>query len=127
MGGVVINSTDDLRTELDGPVNLHKQSAAKVWCTYDASSTPVISESFNCSSITDNGTGDQTTSYTNSMNTTTYSLSGSCFHATSGRPITFGAQNSLKLTGSVRARTIDATEVFRDTQNASPVVHGDLA
>ena len=50
------------------PVTLTKQSAAKAWITYKGTSTNAIMDSLNMSGVVDNGTGDYTMSFTNSMN-----------------------------------------------------------
>ena len=49
------------------PVTLTKQSAAKVFVRYDSNGGNTINISFNVSSVTDNGTGHQTTNFTNAM------------------------------------------------------------
>ncbi len=56
------------------PVTLTKQSAAKAWITYKGTSTNAIMDSLNMSGVVDNGTGDYTMSFTNSMNNSEYNL-----------------------------------------------------
>lgn len=46
----------------------------KQWCRWNQTGTAAIDESFNTSSLTDLGTGRGRLTYTNSMNTTTYSV-----------------------------------------------------
>ena len=61
-----------------GPVTLTKQSAAKVYAHWNASSgSPSLQESFNTSSITDNATGDFSVNFTSSLSTSTYGQYGS--------------------------------------------------
>ena len=55
-----------------GPVTLTKQHAAKAWMNYKGTSTNAISGSFNISGVVDNGTGNYTASFTNSMADTVY-------------------------------------------------------
>ena len=50
-----------------GPITLTKQSAAKAFIRYDSNGGNTINVSFNVASVTDNGTGYQTTNFTNSM------------------------------------------------------------
>tara|TARA_A100001015_G_scaffold214117_1_gene240292 strand:- start:10 stop:438 length:429 start_codon:yes stop_codon:yes gene_type:complete len=45
-----------------------QQGLAKAWATFNADGTPAFRDSFNSSTLTDNGTGDMTISYTNSFN-----------------------------------------------------------
>ena len=65
---------DTIQSTSGGAATLTKQSAAKAWITYKGTSTNAIKESFNMASVTDNGTGDYTMSFTNSMNTSEYHL-----------------------------------------------------
>ena len=50
-----------------GPVTLTKQSAAKQYLSFNASGGNLTNISLNVSSVTDNGTGDFTASYTNNF------------------------------------------------------------
>ena len=49
----------------------------KVWCNFNGSGTAAINDSFNVSSLTDNGTGDYTLSFTSAFANTNYALGGS--------------------------------------------------
>ena len=53
-----------------------QQGLCKVWCDLDGTGTIAIDDSFNCASATDNGTGDYTIAYTNSISNANYSLTG---------------------------------------------------
>ena len=48
------------------------QGLAKAWANSSGGGTPVVDDSFNNASITDNGTGDQTFTFTNNMNNANY-------------------------------------------------------
>ena len=48
--------------------------SAKAWITYKGTDTNAIMESLNMSGVVDNGTGDYTMSFTNSMNTAEYNI-----------------------------------------------------
>ena len=45
----------------------------KIWVDLDGTGTIAIDDSLNCTSATDNNTGDYTVTFTNSMNSATYS------------------------------------------------------
>jgi hypothetical protein len=49
------------------------QGLCKSWVSLNGTSTIVIDDSFNMSSITDNSTGNYTTTYTNDLNSASYS------------------------------------------------------
>ena len=48
---------------------------AKAWVNFDGTGTVAIRDSFNVSSITDNGTGDYTVNFTTAMPNANYSVS----------------------------------------------------
>ena len=43
------------------------QSVAKAWVNFDGTGTAAIQDSFNVTSLTDNGTGDYTINFTNAL------------------------------------------------------------
>lgn len=59
-----------------GPIDLHKQSAAKAWARFDMSSA-TLNDSLNIGSLTDNGTGDFTLNFSNNMASGNYTHVGS--------------------------------------------------
>jgi hypothetical protein len=106
-----------------GPVTLTKQSAAKAWCRTTGTGTPVISVSFNVSSLTDNGVGDQTFTYTSSFSATP---------ATPANPqssvFAAGAAQVLAAsTSSVQLKTHDSAGLSTDDEGKHMVSNGDLA
>lgn len=71
----------------DGTNSATTEAIAKgtpqTWVTYVGTGTVSISDDLNVSTITDNGTGDYTTNYTNNYSSTTY-----CIIASSSNPST---------------------------------------
>jgi hypothetical protein len=55
-----------------GPVTLTGQSASKAWVDGNGTGTVSIDASFNISTMTDNGTGQYTFSFTNAFSSTAY-------------------------------------------------------
>ena len=51
-----------------------EQGRAKSWVQFDGRSTPSIADSFNVSSITDNGTGDYDVKFSTNMSNANYSV-----------------------------------------------------
>jgi hypothetical protein len=49
---------------------------AKAWCNFNGTGTVAIRDSFNVSSITDNGTGDYTVNFTTAMPNANYVVAG---------------------------------------------------
>ena len=60
-----------------GPVTLTGQSAAKAWVSLNGTGTVAIRESFNVSSITDNGAGSYTVNFATAMDDANYVVAGS--------------------------------------------------
>ena len=59
------------------------QGRAKSWIAFDGSGTVSIYDSFNVSSLTDNGTGDYSITMTNAMSNANYSVVGNAGLGTS--------------------------------------------
>ena len=51
--------------------------SAKAWVNFNGTGTVAIRQSYNVSSITDNGTGDYTVNFTNAMTDTNFSICAS--------------------------------------------------
>lgn len=91
-----------------------KGQIIKAWITFVGEGTVSIRQSFNVSSITDNGTGDYTISYSTSFSNTNYCLVGSATEDEDG-----GAGNrgqfilsptrAAHATGSSRVHTMNCT------------------
>lgn len=60
------------------------QGRAKAWITFNGTGTVANRDKFNIASITDNGTGDYTLTFTNNMSSSDYVVVGSSGFATAG-------------------------------------------
>jgi len=100
----------DTITASDGtsPVTLTKQSAAKAWANFNSTGTLAIRASINIASIADNGTGDYTASFTNSMSDADYAPNGSGQNS---------ANTAIGLT--FNPRTLAASNFAMDFRNES--------
>ena len=116
-----------------------QQGLAKAWNRFTEESTTAIRDSFNVSGITDNGTGDTTTTYSNAMSNANYASSsmatwqgdsrGGCWlnynwgnTNTGTRPTTTALRTKAYAGG-----TASLDPVAQDLDEASVIVHGDLA
>jgi len=102
-----------------GPVALTKQSAAKAWTKYDQATTTAIDVSFGVSGITDHGSGDATTAFTNSFSSADFAHSG------------FAKENGLinwksSAAGNIRCVTITTSAVNADYDEVAIILFGDL-
>jgi hypothetical protein len=108
---------------------------AAAWLSLNGD-TPAIRDSNNVASVTDNGTGDYTTNFSNSMGDANYGASGSCCGAGSVNSalnvvqINSSAYNVLSAPTASLFRTIvvhDVNSVKQDVDYLTLTVHGDLA
>ena len=121
----------DTITGSDGtsPVTLTKQEALKFWVSFDGA-TPATSESLNQSTLTDNGTGDFTHTFTSAFGAATYGFQLSIRDgSTAGRGRMCNPQN-----GSTYSTTAfqsefqnDISSTMQDPDDASVWAVGDLA
>jgi len=104
-----------------------QQGLAKVWINFDGQSTIATRDSHNVTSISDDGTGQFSTSYTSNMATVGYAASGG--HNRSGLSSTTFNNDSVwaATTSSVGHTTADSTNTGRDCDAVMVSILGDLA
>jgi len=128
---------DTIQNTSGGAVTLTKQSATKQWTNINGGGgTPVVRDSFNNSSLTDNGTGDYTLSLSNSMDNANYSLQTTVSSDTGGAPTVFNrkltvyAASAVPTTSQYRIASgynyYTASNFLDNTYNFTEV-QGDLA
>jgi hypothetical protein len=101
-------SADNLSNKDDTkeiPVETVVAGSAKVWVNFNGSGTIAIRDSFNVSSLTDNGTGQYTVNFTNEMANVNYApvVGGEIFHVTP-RDLLVGSVN-IESSSSAHALT----------------------
>ena len=109
------------------PVTLTKQSAAKAWVNFNGTGTIASRDSFNSASLVDNGTGDYTNNFTNSMGNANFSAMVASGDV-SGSKSTRDEEVYQITTGLVKYYIYHTnTELARDVGYIGGTVHGDLA
>ncbi len=68
--------TNTIQTSSGGPVTLTKQHAAKAWANFNGSGTLAVRDSFNVTSISDDGTGLYSVDFSNAMSDGNYAAPG---------------------------------------------------
>jgi len=105
-----------------------QQGVAKSWVNYDcASTTP--RDSFNVASLSDNGTGYFTTTFTNNMNNDDYSIPTSSNDVNASATL-YGLNAHTYATGSVQCDSFEAnpsTVQQIDSNHNHLAIFGDLA
>ena len=105
------------------PVTLTKQSAAKAWANLNGS-TFGLRDSFSVASALDNGTGDYTINFSNSMNNANFSAVNS--GGDGGDGVRAGGAQTYA-TGSFRTYIRNTSNTNTDALYYNLSVNGDLA
>lgn len=99
---------------------------AKAWVNFNGTGTVAIRDSFNVSSITDNGTGDYTVNFTTAMPNANYSVSGIQGFTANATPAGFLTVCRNGTTGDRVAPTTSAVRVNSCGQNGGTVDITDI-
>jgi len=100
-----------------------QQGLAKAWGHVATANSTTLDDSFNYTSVTDNGTGDWTYAFVNSMTNSAYSFVS--IHGSAGSNSAFSRSNTYA-TGSIRFWTYTGAGVT-DAVLITNTVSGDLA
>ncbi len=103
-----------------------EQGRAKAWINFDGDGTIAIRDSFNVSSITDNGTGDYTITFSNAMANTNYCVTGSCTYLIGTVPRMRDLSPYVWATGSIRVITGYGDQTMADHEVVGVAVFGDV-
>ena len=123
-----IDENEDIRTIQGGPVDLHKQSAAKAWANLNGTGTIALRDSLNISSVVDNGTGDYTFNYTDNFLNANYSFSPSGgIGATGSGSRSISIANDDPSISSIRVVSETSSGSDDDIEYVTLIVLGDLA
>ena len=99
------------------------QALAKQWATHTQASTYVLDDSFNVASITDNGTGETTVTFTNQPSNANYAVTfGTGFK---NRFAIANANNTTRV--KIECNEVQGINPAIDGADIHHVVHGDLA
>ncbi len=107
------------------------QRTAKAWAYFDGTGTPSFHDSYNCSTITDGGTGIYSINYTNNLGSADYAAVASAGSAEEG-PLGFATE--FAITNVDGGSTVALCEVLvincpyfilQDGENISLTVFGD--
>ena len=106
-----------------------KQGLSKCWCLFEGDGTPAITDSFNITLTTDNGTGDYTFAITNNMSNVNYCVPCGTVKDTGGQTTNIAVDHDNPPSASVLRMLCvdDYTQAQRDGELQSFNVLGDLA
>ena len=107
-----------------------QQGLVKAWLHFNGSGTISITDSFNHASLTDHGTGDYSSVFTNNMNNANHATTGSTINGAGGPSssnvglVTIGEGNTTSLIG---IGSVANTANANDRSKIYSQVTGDLA
>ena len=110
------------------PATLTKQSAAKAWVNFNGTGTIVIIDSLNFTSLTDDGTGAYTATYTNDMSDDNPAKTFSADGNNSTNYARIATMTGPASASNAKCAThLSNTTTKSDMARVNIVVHGDLA
>jgi hypothetical protein len=106
-----------------------QQGVAKAWVNFNGTGTIAARDSFNVTSLTDNGTGDYTVTYSNSMSNGNYAVNTSANNTISFYSLmsSIDTSSGVVLVGSARFFTASSSTLGVDARTVNFSLHGDLA
>ena len=87
--------------------------AVKAWIKLNGTGTIAVNASYNVASITDNGTGDYTITFTNNMSDANYAFAGACKEDTTGNgrgQFFIAAYRHAAVVGSLRINSMNSED-----------------
>ena len=122
---------DTIQSTGGGAATLTKQEAAKAYVLFNGTGTVATRKTFNCSSVTDNDTGDYRPNWTSVFDSANYINTGSCIGSPETSSGTLGELNGSGDTGfaagSVDLSTRNASGTRFDVSYVHLISFGDLA
>jgi hypothetical protein len=103
-----------------------QQGLAKSWANFNGTGTIALTDSFNVASLSDEGTGEYETNFTNSMNNGDFAIHVTSDANSSNDGFNRTAGGSNNTTAKGHARHYEAGSIT-DTSLMITTVHGDLA
>ena len=97
---------------------------AKAWVNFNGTGTVAIRDSFNVSSITDNGTGDYTVNFTTAMPNANYSVVGSASGTAFGIIFAPADLSTARTTSAARVVTYNTSFNPLDCAIVNVVING---
>ena len=120
-----VSSASSISVVAEGGTNTTnlQQGLAKSWSKHDNTGTISITDSFNLTSISDEGTGIADFTLTNSFSNANYSIVATCSDTSGHMQIV----DHVQATGSYRYRTLNSSFDLVDDPSVYGNTHGDLA
>ena len=120
-----VNTLKDASGNNSVATSVIAEGTAKAWANIDGSGTVSFRDSFNTSGLTDNGTGDYTTSFSTSFGNVNYSFT--YCGAQDGAETTYQMKSASMAVGTHQIQLKNAAGTVTDRDFICGTFHGDLA
>ena len=120
-----VNTLKDASGNNSVATSVIAEGTAKAWANIDGSGTVSFRDSFNTSGLTDNGTGDYTTSFSTSFGNVNYSFT--YCGAQDGAETTYQMKSSSMAAGTHQVQLKNAAGTVTDRVFICGTFHGDRA
>ena len=120
-----VNTLKDASGNNSVTTSVIAEGTAKAWANIDGSGTVSFRDSFNTSGLTDNGTGDYTTSFSTSFGNVNYSFT--YYGAQDGAETTYQMKSSSMAAGTHQVQLKNAAGTVTDRDFICGTFHGDRA
>jgi hypothetical protein len=123
-----VNTLTDASSNNSTAMSTINQGTAKSWCRWESIGTASVEDSFNHSSMTDNGTGDQTITISSAMANATYVHAGMAGGGNTNLAAICQAQDATAVTTTAtRYQTVYGNGNLYDWSSINTSLFGDLA
>ena len=114
-------------TSLSNLASAGEQRVCQAWAEFDGTGTPSVTNSYNVSSITDNGTGLFQINFTSNMTNANYAVAGSVIGSTDGNMSAMYSTSGgpVKTTSAFNTRWADPGATHYDSDKHLIMVFGD--
>ena len=120
-----VNTLKDASGNNSVATSVIAEGTAKAWANIDGSGTVSFRDSFNTSGLTDNGTGEYTTSFSTSFGNVNYSFT--YCGAQDGAETTYQMKSSSMAAGTHQVQLKNAAGTVTDRDFICGTFHGDRA
>ena len=120
-----VNTLKDASGNNSVATSVIAEGTAKAWANIDGAGTVAFRDSFNTSGLTDNGTGDYTTSFSTSFGNANYSFT--YCGASDGAETTYQMKSASMAVGTHQIQLKNAAGTVTARNFICGTFHGDLA
>lgn len=112
-------------TSLSNLSSAGENLVAQAWVRFNGTGTVAINDSYNVSSITDNGTGDYTVNFASALANVNYAMATSCLNASAPNTVVEQHGTPTRTTGVIRLYALVGSGTPTDFTGVSSIFFGD--